>query len=190
MFTFENGFPYAAREAIESRASYIWENLFYCLENGTADTLEELEDEIDDHMSDGTNAVNLDLEDRLSVCEYLSEETGWEDVSVRTWGEIRSAIEGTADACIEEYAKSACREALEELGDLLDTLGLDLTAVRRENGFGWAVHRAEREESEGYVYEYRGVEGGEIDVDVWQVEILSGVKVYLYVFLTDEGSEQ
>jgi len=184
MFDFDDALPFAAAEAVKAAAARIWETLAFRLDSlGTSGTLEELEDVVCGYRSDGSDTCGLDLDEQVSLCEHLAEDCDVSVPGVKDWSDLRRTIAEAADHCVMSAAQAECRAALSELCALIERLGLDFSHVERTNGLGWLPHRSERSEesARAQVYEYRRADGGEVDVDVWEVQVFPGSRIYLSV---------
>lgn len=158
--------PETARERIAEHVDGILESVLYRIEQDKPSDFDALREAIDETGDDGTGAIHLDAHDWFALVAEVADELGWDkpDVSL---DRLEQWLEEKASAAVIDLAQSGARERLDELESFMDEHGLALCELRSENRFGWAVHRAEREEDEAHVLEYRQVEG-EIDVDVWE----------------------
>ena len=177
--------PNTARGPVRDASSSFFENLFYQVEAGKLQSFDDLFEALSDEHIDSTSAIDLDLDDQLSLLEWNAEDY---DISL---GEVdldklRSRLEELAGSAIHYMAQAMVREKLEDLKTLMDNNDLSLDQVSRTSSLGMYPHAAEREEGlHCTVYEYRGIEGGELDIDLWHY-VHEPLRVYIQQNLPKE----
>ena len=173
--------PRKVKNAIDARADLILEGVIYGIEHGKLEDIDDCDASIADTRLDSTAAVDLDLDDKVTLIELQADEYGLElvDGPLR---DIGRRLEDLATTLICYLAEDDARSAVFGLDMFLDENGFEFEEIVLSNPYGWARHYAEREEEDAYVYEYRNVEG-EIHVDVWEYELMPGRNVYLKRFL-------
>lgn len=126
--------------------------------------MEDLRQKLLDLPIDDTNAIRLSVDEQLRVLE-TSEYT--ENAMPNAVGveQIRSQIEMAVCFVLHEEAMAISQAVLSDLEGWLENASFELSQVEQKNRFGWAVHTAEREDEDTTIYEYRNIEG--MDVDVW-----------------------
>ena len=171
-----NRLPIIVKHSINARTECILEGIIYGIEHGAIKDIDGCNAFIDDTPGDDTAAIELGLDDRLTLVEWHAEDFGLEFNG--SLGDIRRTIEDYAAYLICSLAEGEVRSAVFELEMFLDENDFELEEIASNNVYAWARHYAEREEDDAYVYEYRNVEG-DIHVDVWEYELMPGRKVYL-----------
>ena len=173
--------PRKVKHAIDARTDLILEGVMYGIEHGKLEDIDDCDTAIDDTCLDSTAAVDLDLDDKVTLIELQADEYGLE-LSTDSLRDISRRLENLATTLICRLAENDARSAVFELDMFLDENEFEFKEIALRNPYGWARHYAEREEDDAQVYEYRNVEG-EIHVDVWEYELMPGRNVYLKRFL-------
>jgi len=155
------------RNAVEDIADLFLDEVLHHIDKNRED-LSCLSEILDARNVDDTNAIDLNLDEKLVVLEHYAQDFDTqfsEDTNIEN---LRGRVETAANLVLHRLAQEHAREVLDDFEELLDENDFSLSQVSRSNEFGWFVHRSERDE--GYhcqVYEYRGIEAGEVNVDVW-----------------------
>ena len=166
------------REAIDNAVSSFVEHVLWHLSEETLDR-DRARDLIADSDWNDAVAIGLTLDQQLEAIEEGVEEGALEAPSFDTTN-LRSSIESNAAVAIYRLAESRASVLFEDLFDLMDEHGLEPEQMRDANPLGWMAHRAERDEgSNCTVYEYRNVEEPGRHINVWEVRLSSGDRVWL-----------
>jgi len=171
--------PASAAQRISDHVDGIIENLISRItkKDEPAKDFDELREAIDATDDDGTGAIYLDPWDWFALIAEVADDIGWTKVEIEV-SKLQLWVEEHASTAVIHLAQARAREALDELETFLDDHDFKLSDLRTENRFGWAVHRAEREEDGARVYEYCKIEG-EVNVDVYELELSDKHNVYL-----------
>ena len=154
------------RNTVEDIADLFMDEVLYHIDKNRED-LSNLAEILDDRCVDDTNAVDLNLNEKLVVLEHYADDYEVQLVGISVQN-LRGRVETAACLVLHRLAQEHAREVLDDFEELLDENDLSLSQVTRSNEFGWFVHRSERQEGDHCdVYEYRGIEAGEVNVDVW-----------------------
>lgn len=169
------------RNAVEDIADLFLDEALHHIDKNRED-LSNLSEILDDRSVDDTNAIDLNLNEKLEVLEHYAGdyEVQLVDISIQN---LRGRIEAAACLVLHRLAQEHAQEVLDDFDEILEDNDLSLSQVTRSNEFGWFVHRSERDEGEHCdVYEYRGIEAGEVNVDVWHY-MRDRFEVYIIKFL-------
>jgi len=175
--------PTAVLPKIKSAVEGMLADLSWSIEHKNFSTFAELLNFIDEHRSDDTATMGLNLDDRLALVEAVAEDWGIEKLEL-PFDDLRSWIENQAAAAAASLATAQARQHVDELEKLMKQHHLEFADLRTANNYAWAVHRSERQEGNAQVYEYRKVES-EVNVDVWEVHFGDVWTVFLEQSLDD-----
>lgn len=125
-------------------------------------------------------SVGLTLEQKLEAIETGMEDYGEETLELDLEN-LRSKLESYATFYINMAGAGRAREQVEGLYDAMDEHGLEPEQMRVDNPLEWLVHRAERQEDDFVVYEYRHVEDTGNHIDVWEYSLGDGPRVFFEV---------
>lgn len=161
-------------DAIDAQTAYLLDQV---LQHGKSiESIEDVREQLGDLLQlDGTEAIDLSLDDKLHLIEEHATDLdlGIGTVSTDT---LRIRIEELACMIIARLGEERANEALQDLERFVDEHDLRISDMTRENHYGHLPHQAERSEGEQCtVYEYRCVEG--LDVDVYAYSV-GGFTVY------------
>jgi len=157
--------PHSARQAVEKLADGSIDYAISKLLANTAESIAEVVEDLADEPIDDANASHMTLEDQVRLLENHGDDV---DVILDdlTLDNLRTRIEAMSCLVIHQLAQQVAESFFSILEEVMDEHDLDVSQMTDSNEFGWAVHRAERDEGEHCtVYEYRNAD--ECDVDVW-----------------------
>lgn len=154
---------YEVESKIHRIAEGLLENVFYDFP-GQISSPETLREAISEEPITDTDAIGLSLDQQVQVLEILGEEElcDFSDVDLQT---LRSRIEAMTCLFLHLEAERRALEVLDKFLELLDVNQLSIDQVRTSDPFDWAAYHSQREEDGVTIYEYRHVEG--TNVDVW-----------------------
>ena len=161
--------PSEFESSIRPIAEGMMENIIYFLRDHPQADLDELREELSSLPIDSTNAVDLSLSERFSVVDEYADKLELALVDA-TIDNVRLQIETLAGRALHFAAQEQVSEVLNDMNAFLEDRDLEFGKISETNPFGWAAHQSERDEDDFTVYEYRGLEAGEIDVDVWHYQ--------------------
>jgi hypothetical protein len=165
-------------EVTDAIDAQTWSLLDQVLPHGKRiESIEDVREQLGDLLQlDGTEAIDLSLEDRLNLIEEHAAglDLGIGTVSADT---LRIRIEELACVIISRLGEERAQEALQDLERFVDEQDLRASDMTRENHYEELPHNAERSEGEQCtVYEYRCVEG--LDVDIYAYHVGAGFIIY------------
>lgn len=169
--------PESAREKIAAHVEGILEAVTGLIVARKVEDFDACREAIDETGDDGTGAIYLDTSDWIALVAAVAADLGCERVDVPV-GQLEQWLESKASAAVIHLAQEQARELVDDLEALMDKHGFVTTDLHVENRYGWAAHRAQREEDGAQVYEYRKVDG-DVNVDVWEVDFGDARSVYL-----------
>lgn len=164
-------------EAINTACSRQFDLLFSQLEDGVVQTIDSCRETLQDWTEDETLAIDLTLEDQLSLLEEHGPD---HDLTLEPvdWDTLRIRIESLSASLIAMEGERRALEVFDEVADLLDDFDLPCTALLSANPYGCFRHYAERDEAPWHVYEYRNIEGEGIHIDLYEQD-LYGIRIYV-----------
>lgn len=184
----DHDLPTSARTAVKDQTLGILDNVRFLVRESKIRTFDDIREAIEDDPYDETAAVSVSVEDCVTLIECHAEDLGVEriDVHVR---QLSQEIEATAAQIVCQLAVDEALELLEGLEELCDDHDFDASDLLPENQFAMFSHAGQEEpDDDCVVYKYRGIEGGEIDVDVWEYEFPgTDFKLYINQYVDDEG---
>lgn len=173
-----NNLPRNIVHAISTQADAILEVVLWRIENDEISDISGCFRTIDDTHLDDTAAIDLDLDDQLTVLEHYGDDYGFDPGNL-SFNDLRSRIEGFAAVVICSLAEEEVRVKIEVLEDFMNRYGFDFGNVATENGLRWFRHYAERSErNDCQIYEYRNIDG--VHVDLWELSLTSEHKLYFH----------
>ncbi len=155
------------------------------LERQDIEDTHDLYDMLGETPFDDTLAVDLSLDDRLSLAEQYADDYGFELGEVEI-AHLRSRIETLAILVIHQLGLERAHEHLSALLTAMEEHGLSISQLRSNNPHGWARHYAERDEGSFQVYQYRNLEGEKIHVDLYEYHAIPGQTFYFEVPVSPE----
>ncbi len=166
-------------EAVDSAVTNIVEQVIIGrLEDEQELTRQEAMDAIADCEGSDCAAIDLNLDQQLTVVEWCADDYGYDDMRLPL-DSLRSQIESYATLFLQLLAESRTYGIFEELFDFMEEYDLEPDHMRESNSLGWLPHQAEREEgSSCTVYEYRNVEEPGNHIDVWEYRLDTGQRVW------------
>lgn len=177
--------PYSARQAVETAADGFIDIALHCLQTKTAESIDEVLQSIADESMDDTAAFHMSLEDQMHLLEHHGDEAEGCGKAF-TLDNLRGQIESMSCSVIHRLAQQVAEDFFTCLDEVMDEHDLDLSQMSDGNAFGWAVHRAERDEGEHCtVYEYRNAD--ECDVDIWHF-FRGSWEVYFQVWIGEANT--
>lgn len=167
-------------KAIDNATAAILEIVLWPLTEGQeidrASTLEA----VTDQMGSDTDAIGLDLEQKLTVIEEYGDDLGDDELTF-TLDTLRSKLESLAVYAINAAARGLASEELESFFEFLEDYELDNAKISTSDTFGHFPHSAEREVGPCVVHEYRDVEDLGNHVDVWHYRLEYHGSIYIEV---------
>ena len=157
--------PHSARKAVENIADGFIDIALSQLIDKTAESVAEVVQDLADEPIDDASAYPMTLADQVRLLENHGDDA---DVFLDdlTLDNLRSRIEAMSCLVIHQLAQQVAESFFSILEEVMDEHDLGVSQMTESNEFGWAVHRAERDEGEHCtVYEYRDAD--ECNVDVW-----------------------
>lgn len=168
-------------EAIDHSVSDIIEQVLWHLAEEQELYRDRAMEIISEHQGVETSAIGLSMEQHLQVIETGADEHGFGDLSFRL-ETLRTELESYAVLFIHLFAESRSYGVFEDLFNFMDEHDLEPEHMWEVNNFGWLPHVAERDEgSNCTIYEYRDVEEPGRHVDVWEVRLGGGERVWFEV---------
>jgi hypothetical protein len=176
--------PANARAEIRERVIGILDSLRYLVRSKEVDTFDDLREAVDDMPYDETAAIDLSVQDCVTLIDIYAEDVGVEKIEVPA-DELATKIEEIAAQIVCHFAIDEARELVDGLENLCDEFGFDASDLRPENEYGMFAHAREDEPADDcVVYQYRNVESEEVHVNVWEYTF-PGTDFKLY--LNEEG---
>ncbi len=171
----------AVQEALDRQL----ELLKHHLDHQVVSTIANCRETVQEWEVDESLVADISMEERIRLLEDYGDEYGLElgDVTLES---LSDRIDHLATLIVSFIAEARALEVVQAIEDLLDEHGLDISAVKGSDSYGYFRHYAEREECPWHVYEYRNLEGEGIHVDLYEY-IVEGHHLYVEIFL-EKGS--
>ena len=161
------------REAIETYAHRLLEHIQYPAQNRPAVDLDAFREELSTLLClDGTEVLGLDLDQQLGLVEDYADELDLQLDSADI-DRLRFQVASLAAQVVARLGEERARELLLDLERFMNRRDLDLESLTMVNHLSIVAHQSERTESDGTtVYEYRGLDG--VDIDVYETRLAGG----------------
>jgi hypothetical protein len=176
------------REAVEAHTRQLLEQVLDRLTYHRVETVAECREQLSDLLCvDGTEIVGMSLDEQLDLVEEHAADLDLRLASVDIES-LRAQVETLAAHTVHALGEEQAAELLLDLEDFMTRHGLEVTDMISGNHLGHLPHRSERDEADGcVVYEYRNVDG--LDVDVYEVRFGGSWGVSRYRRETDRPED-
>lgn len=166
-----------ARDAVETHAHRMLEHIQHRLQQNLVADISELREELSDLLCrDGTEILGLCLDEQLDLVEEYADELDLQLDNVAI-DSLRFQIGSLSADVVAHLGEQRAHDLLIELEQYMNRHDLDLENLIATNHLGMVPHQSERRESDGStVYEYRGVEG--VDIDVYELRLGDSITLF------------
>ena len=170
-------------DAIETHAYRLVEHIQYQLHNNLITNLDEFHDELSSLLClDGTEVLGLSLDEQLGLVEDYANEFGLQ-LDNMDIDSLRLQIDSLSAQVVAHLGEEHARELLLDLEHYMNRHDLDLQHLTLGNHLSVVAHQGERTEPDGStVYEYRGIDG--MNIDVYELRLGGSMPLFFQKLVT------
>jgi|GEM_PF-6831927 len=177
---------YDQQQSIDGAADSFFEQILWKIKQGEVSNSDQLREALYECDWNECATIGLSLQEELELVQMYGPDFDLELGEV-TLENLQGRIEQLAVAVIHYLAEQKVAERLGEIEDLMEEHGLEFEGISDCNRLEYFPHRAERDMGDGCtVFEYRQVEDPGQAVDVWEVRLDGGNRLYFHVDLNQD----